>query len=337
MKRILAISLTVFSLIFVLAACGEKSQEDVAAKLQENLEEMSGYKAQAVMEMNTGQESQQFNIDIWHKKEDFYRVALENSQDEKGSQVILKNEEGVFVLTPALNKSFKFQSEWPDNSSQPYLYQSLVQDVLNDEEAEFEITESHYVFRTKTNYQSNNNLPYQEIHFDKNTYTPLMVKVLDQDQNALVQVEFTEFNTSPEFAEDDFTMEKNMATSTAAATMSSQQQDGSLAVLMPTFTAGAELTEQKDVELEKGQRTILQYSGDKNFTLAQETVEVQPTFSAPQPVNGEIVNLGHTVGSMSENKVEWVANGVEYMLASEELTNEEMIEIAQSVQGIAVK
>ena len=28
------------------------------------------------------------------------------------SQIILRNEEGVFVLTPALNKSFRFQSDW---------------------------------------------------------------------------------------------------------------------------------------------------------------------------------------------------------------------------------
>src|SRR5690625_5969794 len=54
-------------------------------------------------------------------KKDLYRVALTNPEDEKGSQVILKNEDGVFVLTPALDKSFKFQTDWPENSSQPYL------------------------------------------------------------------------------------------------------------------------------------------------------------------------------------------------------------------------
>ena len=48
------------------------------------------------------------------------------------SQIILRNEEGVFVLTPALNKSFRFQSDWPQNSSQAYLYESLVRDILQD-------------------------------------------------------------------------------------------------------------------------------------------------------------------------------------------------------------
>ena len=94
-------------LIIVLAACGEKSQEDVVAQLQKNVEDMSGYKAVAEMSMNTGQEEQKFNIDVWYKEGDYYRVALENGSEQNESQIILKNDDGVFVLTPALDKSFK--------------------------------------------------------------------------------------------------------------------------------------------------------------------------------------------------------------------------------------
>ena len=41
-------------------------------------------------------------------------------------QIILKNPEGVFVVTPALNKSFKFQSDWPNNTSQIYLLKAVL-------------------------------------------------------------------------------------------------------------------------------------------------------------------------------------------------------------------
>src|SRR5690625_4737891 len=122
MKKNIGILITVaLGLVLLLAACGEKSQEDVVAKLEDKLEEMDGYKAKAEMKMNTGQDDQEYQLDVWHKKKDLYRVALTNPEDEKGSQVILKNEDGVFVLTPALDKSFKFQTDWPENSSQPYL------------------------------------------------------------------------------------------------------------------------------------------------------------------------------------------------------------------------
>src|SRR5690625_3785141 len=123
-KHIWIFSCIVFGMLLILGACGEKSADDVIGKMKKNIESMEGYQAKAEMTMNTGQEEQTYMIDVMHKKDDLYRVALSNPEDDEGGQVILKNEEGVFVLTPSLNKSFKFKTEWPDNSSQPYLYQS---------------------------------------------------------------------------------------------------------------------------------------------------------------------------------------------------------------------
>jgi len=328
-------------MVLLLSACGEKSQEDVVKKLDENLEKLDGYKVQANMNMSTGQEDQTYEIDVWHKKDDFYRVALSNDQDEKGNQIILKNEDGVFVLTPALNKSFKFQTDWPDNSSQPYLLQSIVKDIKNDEEAELETNDTHYVFTTKTNYQSNNNLPFQEIHIDKKDYTPTLVKVLDKDKNALVEVTFSDFNTDPTFEENDFVLDENMKTNTEVAETSAAGEEDEntepLAVLTPENTNGAELTEKKEVELDNGERVILSYSGDKNFTLVQEKIEVLPTLTTPREVEGDIVNLGYAVGALSNNAIEWHYEGTDFYLASEELTREELIEVAESVVGTEVK
>src|SRR5699024_11359914 len=118
------------------------------------------------------------------------------------------NEDGIFVITTALDKSSKSQMVLPENSRQPYLLQPLVKDVQEDTDAEFQPNDTHYVFTTKTNYQSNNNLPYQEINFDQKTFTPDLVKVLDKDKKALVEVEFSEFDTKPSFKDDDFAMEK---------------------------------------------------------------------------------------------------------------------------------
>lgn len=321
-------------LVLLLSACGEKSQEDVLQQLDEKLEKMDGYKATAEMKMDTGQEQQMFNIDIWHKKKDLYRVKLKNDQDEKGSQVILKNEKGVFVLTPSLNKSFKFQSKWPENGSQPYLYQSLVNDVKEDSEAQFETTDSHYVFSTKTNYQSNNNLPYQEIHFDKKTYAPVLVKVLDKDKKTVVEVTFTDFKMDPSFKKDDFSMDKNMTSSASSdVPVSAEPESDTFGVIFPLNTAGSELDEQKETELENGKRVVMTFKGEKNFTLVEETVEVLPTMATPQPVNGEIVNLGFAIGAMSDNAIEWQNNGVNFYLASDDLTNQELIEVAKSTQG----
>src|SRR5699024_1595970 len=113
----------------------------------------------------------------------------------------------VFVLTPVLNKSFKFQSDWPENNGQPYLYQSLIQDINADQESTFKVGEDHYIFRTKTNYMNNKHLPYQEVYFDKKTYLPVHVKVLNENDESLIEVTFQDIKLNPEFSEADFNRE----------------------------------------------------------------------------------------------------------------------------------
>src|SRR5699024_364982 len=239
------------------------------------------------------------------------------------------------------DKSFKFQTDWPDNGSQPYLFQSLVKDIQEDPEAEFEATDKHYTFRTETNYQSNNNLPYQEIQFNKKNFTPEFVKVLDKDKNPLVEVEFSEFDTEPSFKDDDFKIKEDKTSNDAeeqeVSKTEEEPQDEPLSIDFPESLAGAELDEKKEMDMENGERDILNYGGEKNFTFIKEKMDVVPTLSSPQTVEGDIVNLGHSIGALSENTLEWTNGGVDYYLASEELTREELIEVAQSVHGKEVK
>lgn len=361
-KRVSIWFLTMIGIMFVLAACGDKSQESVIKELDQKIEKMNGYKAKAEMTMKTGQEDQTYMIDILHKKDDYYRVDLTNEADEKGTQTILKNDDGVFVLTPALNKSFKFQTEWPNNSSQPYLFQSLVKDIKDDKDAKFETTDTHYVFKTKTNYQNNNNLPFQEIYLDKKQFTPVLVKVLDKDRNSVVEVSFSEFQLDPKFSDDDFKMPankdvKDVQTDAKKENDNEQVEDdeqskeneqaeddeqiesdqSNFSVLFPLHLAGAELSEKEEIDLENGKRVILTFSGEKNFTLIQEKINDVPALSSPKEVVGDVVNIGHTIGALSKNSIEWSYDGVDYYLASEDLTKEELIEVAQSVHGKEAK
>lgn len=336
MKKSIAM-LIVSLLVFSLAGCGEKSQEDVIAALDKKLEEMTGYKGNATMTLETGNEPQVYDIEVWHKKKDYYRVHLKNANKEQ-SQMILRNDEGVFVLTPALNKSFKFQSEWPDNSSQAYLYESLVSDILNDEEVTFKATEDHYVFVTKTNYQNNKTLPKQEITLDKGDLSPVMVKVMDTDMNTLVQVDFSDFEFNPEFDEGAFDLKKNMTSAQIGKPTMAQADKRELMVLYPLYQPeGVQLIEEKEVQTENGKRIVLTFAGEnKSFTLYEELATVMPA-SNPIPVDGEPVDLGFTVGAITNNSVMWSHEGVDYYLASKDLSKEELVKVARSVQGQAVK
>lgn len=335
-NKALWMTLLIGLFILLLAGCGgEKSQEDVTKKLNGTVDDLKGYKAKAEMQMHTGEETQKYDLDVWYQDGDFYKVSLANVDDEKGNQVILKNKDGVFVLTPALNKSFKFQSDWPETSSQPYLFQSLVNDVLQDKEATFESNDKEYVYKTKTNYQSNNNLPFQEIHFSKKDYTPTLVKVLDKDEKTLVEVKFSEFKLDPSFKKEDFEMKKDLSKTTSAKPAKSEVK--SLEVMFPVETSGAKLSEKKEIATNDGERVILTYDGEKNFTLIQETSQAVSTLSEPREVKGDIVNLGHTIGAINGDTIEWSDKGVHFKLASDQLTKDELIDVAKSMQGKQTK
>ena len=59
--------------------------------------------------------------------------------------------------------------------------------------------------------------------------------------------------------------------------------------------------------------------------------------AAPTYVTGDIVDLGVTIGAVSDHSISWSNGGVDYMIASKNLTIDEMVAVAKSVQGDSVK
>ncbi|KIO60605.1 hypothetical protein B4064_3503 [Caldibacillus thermoamylovorans] len=326
--------------VMLLAGCGSKTKEEVIQELNKKTEELKGYKLDAKMTLTMGNEAQEYQIEVWHNKPELYRVHMKNAERDQ-SQMILRNKEGVYVLTPALNKSYKFQSEWPKNSSQPYLYESLVQDLLKDDNAKLTETDKHYVFETKTRYQYNKMLPLQEITFNKKDFTPVSVKVMDSDRNVKLAVEFSKAEFNAKFDNGSFDLNRNMTSAQMEAPVSTVEKEANseLTVKIPTEEiAGTTLVDEQEVTTSNGKRVILTYEGDKAFTLMQEHVEVLETSSmSPTVVKGDPVDLGFTIGALTDNSLTWTDGNVEYMIASNNLTKEEMVMLAKSVQNVSVE
>ncbi|NMD72554.1 outer membrane lipoprotein carrier protein LolA [Bacillus sp. DNRA2] len=324
-------------MVLVLAACGQKSQQDVVKELDGKLGKLTAYKADAKMTLQMGTEPQTYEVEIWHKDPTFYRVNLKNAKKDQ-SQMILRNDEGVFVLTPALNKSFRFQSDWPQNSSQAYLYESLIKDIIEDKNAKFKATKTHFVFETKTRYQNNKMLPLQEITINKKDLSPVSVKVMDSDRNALVTVEFTKVKFDASFNKKDFDMQKNMTGAQLEVPVMGDVKDKAFTVKYPEAEMpGVSLVSEKEIKTENGKRVVLTYDGEKSFTLVQEKAEIMPASASASSALGEPVDLGFTIGALTENQITWTHEGVDYIIASKDLSPEEMTEIARTVQGNAVK
>ncbi len=334
MKKRLLLLLAGLMVMFALSACGTKSQEDVVKELNKQLENLKGYKVNATMTLAMGTDPQTYEVEVWHKDPGYYRVNLKNANKEQ-SQMILRNDEGVFVLTPALNKSFRFQSDWPENSSQAYLFESLVQDILSDEEAKFKATDKHYVFETKTRYQNSKMLPIQEITLNKKDLTPVSVKVMDTDRNPMVTVEFSNMELNATLEKKDFDMAKNMTGAQLEIPVMADLDEREFTVKYPTAEIpGVNLIDEQSLDMDDRRRVVLTYDGEeKSFTLIQERAKVESASVTATPVTGEPVDLGFTIGALTSNSLSWTHDGVDYVIASNSLTKEEMIMLAESMES----
>ena len=90
MKKRLFILMIGLVTILVLSACGAKSQEDVVSALNKKQEELSGYKVKATMTLQMGTDPHEYQVEIWHKDPEFYRVNLQNATKDQ-NQMILRN------------------------------------------------------------------------------------------------------------------------------------------------------------------------------------------------------------------------------------------------------
>jgi len=153
MRRITWIAAIVISLAVVLAGCGSKDAGSVVKQLDHVISKLESYQSTGTMTLNTGQEPQVYQVEVWFQDPHYYRISLTNDKKDI-TQIVLRNDEGVFVLTPHLNKSFRFQSDWPENQGQVYLYQSLVQSIMMDGDRQFTTEENNYVFDVMANYQN---------------------------------------------------------------------------------------------------------------------------------------------------------------------------------------
>ncbi len=80
MKRRLFLVLVGLLTVFVLAGCVEKKQDDVVRDLESKVKGMKSYQAEAKLSIKTGNEPQEYNVEIWHKEPSFYRVNLKNAK-----------------------------------------------------------------------------------------------------------------------------------------------------------------------------------------------------------------------------------------------------------------
>ncbi len=332
MKKIFIISICLIS-AFLISGCGKKNEKNILKELTKKIENTDGYHINGELEIINSEYVYDYDVDVAYKKGDYFRVSLKNKTNNH-EQIILKNTDGVYVLTPSLNKSFKFQSDWPYNNSQSYLLQTLLKDIQNDSEKQFESLNDEFIYTTKVNYSNNKELIKQKIYINKNSEIT-KVEVYNENDEVKMKMNFNNIDMDAKFDADYFELNKNMTVASVdeVKTESTGKIDD---IIYPMYIpANTYLTGQNIVSKENGERVILTFSGEKPFVFVQETSDLADEMTTVS-VYGEPLILTDTIGALSDNSVSWNSNNIEYYLISDSLSQEELVSIVRSVSVMPV-
>ena len=321
MKRILLC----FCLLFIITGCSKDTSVNIIKKFSNKVNSCNSYYLSGDLELRNNDEVYNYEVEVSYEKDSKYKVLLKNKAN-KATQIILKNSDGVYILTPSLNRSFKFQSDWPYNNSQIYLLKALIDDIKNSF-IKFNEKSNYYVIETKVNYPNNTNLVKQKIYIDKKILLK-KVEVYDSDDIESMKLEVKKLDYSPSFKDDYFDLNTIMSSSEKNNNEEvSSIEEAIYPLLIPT---GTSLSNEERIKKTKGERVLMTFDGDKPFLLVEETVDINDELTII-PTNGEPYQLMDTLGVMTNNSLSWVSNGIEYYLVSDVLSISELTQIAQSI------
>jgi len=279
MKKILLI----LSMFLVLCGCGKK-EENIVKKFQDKITKSNSYLLKGTMSIVSNEDTFTYMVEASKSKDDYYKVSLINKTNDH-EQVILKNKDGVYVVTPDLNKSFKFQSDWPNNGSQSYLLDVLVNDVMNDDNVHVENNKDKFI-QVRVNYPNNSTLYSEKIYLD-NDYGVKKVEVLDQDGNVKIKLEISNIDYKPKFddtyfdldtlivPEENITKEEVQEENKDTINIDNENSESTSGILdeiiYPLYVPeNTHLSTKDTINTDSGNRAILTFAGDSPFVLVEE-------------------------------------------------------------------
>lgn len=315
------------ALILFLTGCGKTTKDNVVNDLKNKINNLNSYYLEGKLELINNSDSYTYDVKVSYKKQDLFKVNLKNTINNH-EQIILRNKEGVYVLTPSLNKSFKFQSEWPYNSSQTYLLQTLSEDIEQDSKKTFVQENDNYIITAKANYLSNPSLTSQKIYFNNNKDV-YKVEVYDENNTLRMLMNISKIEYNPNLEDNLFELKVDNA-NVESKTGNIDEKIYPMYVPENTY-----LSNETKVLKENGERIMMTFSGDNPFTIVKETIDTNDKGSVVLS-NGEPYLLASGLAVQTDNSLEWINNGVSYYITSSKLTSSQLLEVAESLNVMPV-
>ncbi len=312
----------VFLLLFVagLSSCGKQTKtEDAYSSFINSITEAKSYVLKAQMEVQRDEGSNIFDVEVSYKSPNYYRVNYQN-QSSNSRQILLKNNEGVYVLSPELNKEFRFDSTWPLNSSHIYILNKVVDDLSSDNERVVECKDDYYVFSSAISHKVKQDLVKQVVYIKKSTNKLEKICYQSADKDMMVlMVKSLEFNKT--LPSDTFNVEAIMQSETSLL-----GEGSSVVVSSIDFENIFDVTCTSETYDDV---TVMSYKGDKSYSIIFQKLDETPSASAR--IYDDFVMLDDTIAFVSASSLTFYYSNYEFKIVSSTLTLDEMISVANSL------
>lgn len=310
----------------LLFGCSKTSSKKIVSEFKKAINS-DKYEIVGQMDIVSNEELYHYDVTVDYMEGDFYKVNLIN-KDNKHEQIILKNEDGVYVITPELNKSFKFQSEWPYNSSQAYILSSLVKDLEDDDNVLLEERGEDYVLTSSVNYPNNSSLVSQKIILDKD-YLPKQIEVYNKEGIVNITFIISKIDFKPNINKENFDIKSTVSEDCCSVSKIES-------VVYPMYLPeGTLFKNEETIKTDSSERVILTFAGEKSFILIEEASKAPKEFEVTT-TSGELVFYENVLGNLTGTTLNWTQDGKDYYIIGENLTNEELLKVASSTSAAAI-
>lgn len=337
LKKII-IGVVVFA---VLILCGWKlffSEGKVDDQLKNLNTTMEAYHMEGNMQIGEGEDVRNFyvTVDFKDDEKDLFRISLLD-KDINQEQILLRNNEGVYVLTPVLNQVYTFKGDYPLNAPKPYLYHSFIDALKGNYEVINNV--DGYTVTYDCKYDNEPTWVKQEVKLSKDL-KPVWTYVYDKENKIVAKVMFTNVDFAPTFKDDYFTVDTNM--SIAKDNVSSSHVSTSIEdlPLIPAVDSSVStLKEQTKITDDSGKISyILTYSGSKSYTVFQTLVESNKEDNYQSiTVSGTPIDTMYGIGFINGKRLSYLYHDVSYEIYSSDLSVSEMIDIVTNMERVGVK
>ena len=325
MKKVLVGIL--LALLFLVTGCKDKLlSNNTIESVTKYLSSLDSYELKGDMTIHRENKDVNINVTVSYLNPNYYKVCFNNQNGNE--QLIVKNDDGVFVLTPSLNKEFKFDSEWPLNSSHAYLLSGLANDIKSDSASTFSLDGDTAIISSNLS-NKNDGATNLKLYFNVKNNNPEKAILLDDNGNEKVVMKFTDFTPNKSLSKDMFNTklimdEKNSTKESTEG--NNDEQTSSIAITAGYVCDGAVL----ESNVVNGDLTVLCYSGEKNYTIVVNKATVYPASVAiDEYLELDFIESGLLL--IGSNLARFFINGIEVSIYTNDLTTEEVLAIASDI------